>query len=175
MPCNSGMWQIEWWPHKVESRRTRVEGRSGPSKADMKFRFEKLNVWHEARAVNRSIYRVTKTFPKHEVFAMSSQLRRAAVSISANIAEGAGRNSDRDFAHFLEQAYGSLMEVVSILYLAADESYVSKIELDPLLDELEKLAKRIAALNRSLEVKNSKTPFARRNGLALDSRLSTLD
>ena len=106
---------------------------------------------------------------------MTSQLRRAAVSVAANIAEGAGRNSDRDFAHFLEQAYGSLMEVVSILYLAADEGYLPKIELDPLLDELEKLARRIAALNRSLEVKNSKTPFARRNGMTLDPRPSTLD
>jgi four helix bundle protein len=141
----------------------------------MRFRFEKLNVWHDARAVNRLIYQVTKTFPKHEVFAMTSQLRRAAVSISANIAEGSGRNSDRDFAHFLEQAYGSLMEVVSILYLAADESYLSEIELDPLLDDLEKLAKRIAALNRSLEVKTSKTPFTRRNGNSLDPRPSTLD
>jgi four helix bundle protein len=141
----------------------------------MRFRFEKLDVWHDARAVSHSIYRVTKAFPKHEMFAMTSQLRWAAVSISANIAEGAGRNSDRDFAHFLEQAYGSLMEVVSLLYLATDENYVSKIELDPLLDELEKLAKRIAALNRSLEVKISKTPFARRNGLTLDPRPSTLD
>jgi four helix bundle protein len=136
----------------------------------MKFRFENLDVWHEARAINHLIYQVTKTFPKHEMFAMTSQLRRAAVSISANIAEGAGRNSDRDFAHFLEQAYGSLMEVVSILYLATDENYMSKMELDPLLDELEKLAKRIAALNRSLEIKTSKTPFTRRNGLALDPR-----
>jgi four helix bundle protein len=141
----------------------------------MKFRFEKLDVWHESRAVNHLIYQVTKAFPKHEMFAMTSQLRRAAVSISANIAEGAGRNSDRDFAHFLEQAYGSLMEVVSILYLAADENYMSKTELDPMLDELEKLAKRIAALNRSLEIKTSKTPFTRRNGLALDPRPSTLD
>ena len=106
---------------------------------------------------------------------MTSQLWRAAVSISANIAEGAGRNSDRDFAHYLEQAYGSLMEAVSILYLAADESYVSKIELEPLLEALEKLAKRIAALNRSLEIKSSKTPFARRNGMAFDPRPSTLD
>jgi four helix bundle protein len=159
-------------------RRSRDESR-GQSKAGsrikMKFRFEKLDVWHEARAINRSIYRITKAFPKHEMFAMTSQLRRATISISANIAEGAGRNSDKDFAHFLEQAYGSLMEVVSILYLAADEIYVSKMELDPLLDDLEKLAKRIAALNRSLEVKTSKTPFVRRNGLTLDPRPSTLD
>lgn len=141
----------------------------------MRFRFEKLEVWQAARAVNRAVYVMSREFPKHEVFVMTSQLRRAAVSISANIAEGSGRNSDKDFAHFLEQAYGSLMEVAALCYLALDESYVSEANLNPLLDHLEKLAKRIAALNRSLDVNNSKTPFARRNVLTLDSRPSTLD
>jgi four helix bundle protein len=140
-----------------------------------RFRFEKLEVWQEARKISGSIYRLTQKFPSHEMFGMTSQLRRAAVSISSNIAEGSGRNSDKDFAHFLEQAYGSLMEVVSILYLTLDGNYVSQAQLDPLLNELEMLAKRIAALNRSLEVKTSKTPFVRRNGITLDPRLSTLD
>jgi four helix bundle protein len=141
----------------------------------MRFRFEKLQIWHEARAVNRTVYAIAREFPKHEVFAMTSQIRRAAISISANIAEGSGRNSDKDFAHFLEQAYGSLMEVAALCYLALDEGYLPEAKLNPLLDDLEKLAKRIAALNRSLEVKTSKTPFARRNGLTLDPRPSTLD
>ena len=136
----------------------------------MRFRFEKLEVWQEARAINRAIYLMARNFPRHEVFAMTSQIRRATVSISANIAEGSGRNSDRDFAHFLEQAYGSLMEVASLCYLALDEGYVSESKLNPLLDDLEKLAKRIAALNRSLDVKISKTSFARRNVLTLDPR-----
>ena len=140
----------------------------------MRFRFEKLEVWQEARKISGSIYRITQKFPQNETFGMISQLRRAVVSISANIAEGSGRNSDKDFAHFLEQAYGSLMEVVSILFLAADEKYMSKSDLESALGDLEKLAKRIAALNRSLSVKTSKTPFPRRNGSALDPRLSTL-
>jgi four helix bundle protein len=79
-----------------------------------RFRFEKLQVWQEARRLNRTIYRLTRNFPRAELFAMTSQIRRAWVSISSNIAEGSGRNSDRDFGHFLEQAYGSLMEVASI-------------------------------------------------------------
>ena len=143
-----------------------VEGRepNGQNKG-MQFRFEKLEIWHEARAINRVIYGIAREFPKHEIFAMTSQIRRATVSISANIAEGSGRNSDRDFAHFLEQAYGSLMEVAALCYLAFDEGYVSESKLNPLLDDLEKLAKRIAALNRSLAVSVSKTPFTRRNGL----------
>jgi len=140
----------------------------------MRFRFEKLEVWHEARAINRAIYKIARQFPRHEMFAMTSQLRRAAVSISSNIAEGSGRNSDKDFAHFLEQAYGSLMEAASLCYLALDEGYVSEIELNQLLDDLEKLARRIAGLNRSLVVTGSKTPFNRRKNPAFDPRPSTL-
>ena len=142
-----------------------------------RFRFEKLEVWHDARAINRVIYSLTRKFPRHEVFAMTSQIRRATISISSNIAEDSGRNSDKDFAHFLEQAYGSLMETASIFYLALDEGYVSEADLDLLFDALEKLAKRIASLNRSLEVNTSKTPFERKNRNALVSRppRSTLD
>lgn len=141
-----------------------------------RFRFEKLEVWQEARKINQVIYRLTKRFPREEVYAMTSQIRRASVSVCANIAEGSGRNSDKDFAHFLEQSYGSLMELASIFFLSSDEGYVTEAELDPVLNEMERLAKRIASLNRSLEVKTSKTPFARRpEGQALDPRPSTLD
>jgi four helix bundle protein len=127
-----------------------------------RFRFEKLEVWQEARAINRSLYRLTRKFPRQELFAMTSQIRRASISVSSNIAEGSGRNSDKDFAHFLEQSYGSLMEVASVFYLALDENYVTETDLDPLFDGIEKLARRIAALNRSLAVDSTKTPFARR-------------
>jgi four helix bundle protein len=127
-----------------------------------RFRFEKLEVWQEARKINRVIYRLTRKFPREEIYAMTSQIRRASVSVSSNIAEGSGRNSDKDFAHFLEQAYGSLMELASVFFLSMDEGYVTEVELDPVFDEMERLAKRIASLNRSLEVKASKTLFARR-------------
>jgi four helix bundle protein len=142
---------------------------------ETRFRFEKLEVWQDARKINQSIYRLTRKFPREELFAMTSQIRRAAISISSNIAEGSGRNSDKDFAHFLEQAYGSLMEVASIFYLAFDEGYVKESDLESLFDELEKLAKRTASLNRSLFVPTSKTPFSRAMSPALDPRPSTLD
>ena len=135
-----------------------------------RFRFEKLEVWQETQAISRVIYRLTRKFPKHEMFAMISQIRRAVISVSSNIAEGSGRNSDKDFAHFWEQAYGSLMETASIFYLALDEEYISESDLDSLFDGLEKLARRIVALNYSLEVETSKTPFKRKNGNALASR-----
>jgi four helix bundle protein len=141
-----------------------------------RFRFEKLTVWQEARALNVLVYRITRSFPSHEVYAMTSQIRRASVSVSSNIAEGAGRNSDRDFAPFLEQSYASLMEVASLFYLALDENYLSKVDFQLLLEKIESLAKQVAALNRSLSVINSKTPFARRvPNPTLDPRPSTLD
>ena len=140
-----------------------------------RFRFEKLEVWQEARGINRAVYRLLRKFPADELYAMTSQIRRATISIASNIAEGSGRNSDKDFAHFLEQAYGSLMEVASLLYLAFDEAYVSESELEPVLDDLERTAKRIVSLNRSLVVETSKTPFNRNCRKHLVSRPSTLD
>jgi four helix bundle protein len=126
-----------------------------------RFRFEKLEVWQAARKINQVIYRLTRAFPRHEMFAMTSQIRRAAVSISSNIAESSGRNSDKDFGHFLEQSYGSLMEIASTFFLALEEGNASEKDLEPVFDELEILAKRIASLNRSLNITASKTPFDR--------------
>jgi four helix bundle protein len=140
-----------------------------------RFRFEKLEVWQEARKINQVIYQLTRKFLREELFAMTSQIHRASISVSSNIAEGSGRNSDKDFAHFLEQAYGSLMEVASNFYLALDEGYVKETDLEPLFDELERLAKRTASLNCSLFVPTSKTPFNRTKSPALDPRRSTLD
>ena len=101
---------------------------------NIRFRFEKLEVWQQARKLNQRVYRLARKLPKDELFGMTSQLRRAAVSVSSNMAEGSGRNSDKDFAHFLEQSYGSLMELASLLYLALDERYLSEPEVEAALD-----------------------------------------
>jgi four helix bundle protein len=101
---------------------------------------------------------------------MTAQLRSASVSVSSNIAEGSGRNSDKDFAHFLELSYGSLMEVASLLYLATDESYLPDTVVEAEFDHIEALGRQIVALNNTLGVKTSKTPFTR-SGL----RPSTFD
>lgn len=77
------------------------------------FRFEKLDVWHKAIEHANRVYELTRKFPVDERFGLTSQMRRSAVSVSSNIAEGSGRTSDTGFARFLEIAYGSLMEVVS--------------------------------------------------------------
>ena len=121
-----------------------------------RFRFENLDVWQEARRLNRQVYSIASRFPSAEQFGLTSQLRRASVSVSSNIAEGSGRNSDKGFAQFLEIAYGSLMEVASQLYLAIDLSYMDEAGADDVLEAVRVLAAKIAALNRSMLVKESK-------------------
>ena len=77
------------------------------------FRFQKLQAWQKAVDWAQRIYAVTASFPNDERFGLTAQLRRSAVSVPSNIAEGSGRGSDRDFARFLEISYGSLMEALS--------------------------------------------------------------
>ena len=77
------------------------------------FNFEKLEVWNEAIAFADSVYTITRAFPNDERFGLTNQMRRAAVSISSNIAEGSSRSSRADFARFIEIATGSVFEVVS--------------------------------------------------------------
>ena len=129
---------------------SRVEGRESRASQRRAFRFERIETWQEARAFNRSVYAATRKFPKEELFALTSQIRRASVSVSSNIAEGSGRNSDTDFAHFLEIAYGSLMEVVSQLFVALDESYIAQPEFDVLANAADRLAGKIVSLSKSL-------------------------
>jgi four helix bundle protein len=114
------------------------------------FRFEKLEVWQLARQLNHKVYTASRSFPDEERYALTSQLRRASVSASSNIAEGAGRNSDNDFAHYLEVAYGSLLEVVSQLFLASDEGYLPAEPLTILLVDADQLAGKLVALSKSL-------------------------
>lgn len=121
-----------------------------------RFRFENLEVWQGARALNRKVYRLTRRFPSEEQFGLTTQIRRASVSVSSNIAEGSGRNSDKDSAHFLEQAYGSLMEVASQFFLALDEQYIAEHEVESIFEQIDKLAGKTVALNRSLDVVHSK-------------------
>ncbi len=120
------------------------------------FRFENLQIWQESRRLVQEIYHITKVFPQTEQFGLTSQMRRAMISVACNIAEGCGRNSDKDFAHFLEQSYSSLMEVVSLLYISGDLAFIANDKLDPLLKACDALAGQIVALNKSLRVGSSK-------------------
>lgn len=86
------------------------------------FRFEKLDVRRKAVELADLVHSATRAFPADERFGLTSQMRRAVVSISSNIAEGSGRASDKDFAHFVEFAYASLMEVISQAGIAMRQS-----------------------------------------------------
>jgi four helix bundle protein len=93
------------------------------------FRFEKFDVWHHAVDFAESIHALTSMFPREEQFGLTSQMRRASVSVSLNIAEGSSRSSDREFARFVEVAYGSLMEVVSQSSIAKRQGLLAVPEL----------------------------------------------
>jgi len=110
---------------------------------------EKLEVWQLSRVFVGSIYKITMQFPREEMFGLISQLRRAAISLVLNIAEGADRRSDTDFRRFLRMAQTSLEEVVSGLYIALDQNFIHQTEFETLYTEAHIIACKINAfINR---------------------------
>lgn len=95
----------------------------------MESSYTELNVWLQSRHLTKQVYELTKRFPKEEFFGLTNQLRRAAVSVPSNIAEGCGRQHTKDTLQFLFIARGSLYEVETQLYLANDLSYLTDSEL----------------------------------------------
>ena len=92
--------------------------------------FRNLNVYINAKELVKKVYVLLKKFPKEEQYALCDQLRRAVVSIPSNIAEGCGRETQKDQTHFLNIAYGSLMEVLSQMDVALDLGYITQEEFD---------------------------------------------
>jgi len=116
----------------------------------MYFRFENLEVWKLAREFASEIYKVTREFPDTEKFGMVTQIRRAAISVSMNIAEGSDRKSDAEFKRFLRFSIGSLEEIVTVLYIALDQKYIKQKEFDTIYTSANQLALKINALIKSL-------------------------
>ena len=116
----------------------------------MAFRFEGLEIWQLAVTFAGKIYEVTESFPRDEIFGIVSQLRRAAVSISLNIAEGSGRSSRKDFGHFLDIAIGSVFEVVSAVAIARNRGIVDEDHYKGIYANAEILAKKISTFRRSI-------------------------
>ncbi len=114
------------------------------------FNFEKLDVWHKAIDFADAVYSITKTFPDDERFGLTSQMRRAALSISSNIAEGTSRTSKNDFARFIEIAAGSVFEVVSQTYLSKRRAYLSEADYQRLYAAAEEQSRMLSGLRRSL-------------------------
>ena len=113
--------------------------------------FEKLDVWQKSRLLVKDVYLTTKLFPEDERFGLISQVRRAMISVSCNIAEGTSRWSDKEKIRFIEIAYGSLMEVVNCLILAFDLEYISEEKLLQLRLNIDLVANKLNGLKRSLD------------------------
>ena len=118
--------------------------------------FKNLKIWQLARYFGKDIYVLTKKFPEDERFGLTQQIRRAVISIPSNIAEGAGRGTDKDFSHFLDIANGSAFEVETQLILSFDLNYISQTEFDYINDKLQMLEKMICNFNNSLKSKKTK-------------------
>lgn len=96
--------------------------------------FREYDVWKNAMDLVQAIYTCTKSFPSSEIYGLSNQIQRAAVSIPSNIAEGAGRKSNSDFAHFLDMALGSAYEVETQLQIASRLNYIASQDAQSLLE-----------------------------------------
>ena len=115
------------------------------------FGFEKLDVWQLAIEYSDDVYRTTRTFPNDERFGLTNQLRRASVSIASNIAEGSGRGSGKDFARFIEIAFGSLLETVSQFTIAKRQGFIEQPDYARLYTTAERLGRMMSGLKNSIQ------------------------
>lgn len=112
--------------------------------------YKKLNVWISSISLVKNIYNLTRKFPKEEMFVLTQQLRRAAISIPSNIAEGAGRNSNSQFKNFLQISIGSCFEVETQLIISKELEYISEEELETISKELDSIMKMNHNLQKTL-------------------------
>ncbi|TVZ15320.1 four helix bundle protein [Maribacter sp. MAR_2009_72] len=101
--------------------------------------YKELDIWVQARMLVKTVYVLTKSFPQDEQFSLTSQVRRCVISVPSNIAEGCGRQSNKETIHFLHIARGSLFELETQLILAGDLNYISDIDI--VLKEIERVKK----------------------------------
>ena len=110
------------------------------------YAFEKMAASQTARQTVKQIYLKTRSFPKEELFGITSQIRRAGISINCNLAEGSGRTGDRQQSHFYEIAYSSALEVISLLVVSNDLEFLSDDDYAFLRNEMEKVTWQINKL-----------------------------
>lgn len=112
--------------------------------------FSNLQIWNEAMDLVQAVYETADSFPRKEEFGLYSQMTRAAVSIPSNIAEGAGRGSDKDFAHFLDIAIGSLFELHTQVVLAQRIGYISEAQSASLLEQISNVQRKTIGFHKRL-------------------------
>lgn len=114
------------------------------------YKLNDLQVWVKSRKIATEVYQLTNKLPNEEKFGLISQMRRAAVSIASNIAEGAGRNSDKEFVQFLAIAVGSSYELKTQLFLCIDLNFIDELDANRMISELEEIEKMIWGLQKSV-------------------------
>ena len=124
----------------------------------IEYSFQKLNAWNEAKSLVVDVYHLLDGFPHFEKYALCDQIRRAVVSVPSNIAEGSGRVSLKEKIHFLEIAYGSLMETFNQILIAIDLTYITEESVEVIKPKIDNVAKMINGLRTSYS-KQLETPF----------------
>jgi four helix bundle protein len=118
--------------------------------------YRNLIAWQKAKDLAVDVYRCTRKFPKDETYGLTSQMRRAAVSVPSNIAEGKGRRSRKDFAHFIYQARGSLLELETQLSIARDLEYLDALTFNNTLGKAEEVGRILNGLVNHLQTQPDK-------------------
>ena len=113
--------------------------------------FRELEIWSLSRSISLNVYKITSQMPKEEVYGLTSQMRRAAVSIPSNIAEGCSRNSNKEFIRFLEIAIGSSFELETQLMISTDLDFLNKDQVEPLVTDINTLQVKINAFIKSVK------------------------
>ncbi len=114
------------------------------------YSFEKLNVWQQARQLTKQIYLITGSFPAEEKFGLTSQMRRAVISVSSNIAEGSSRKTAKDQAHFYTIAFSSLIELLNQLILSLDLGLLTEEKHIELRNSIELISNQLNKLRNSM-------------------------
>ena len=120
------------------------------------YQFEKLKAWQKAKELAVAVYKLVINFPQYEQYALSSQIRRAAISVPSNIAEGTGRVSVKEKIHFLEISYGSLLETYCQLQIAVELNYISLDNLETIKPLFFETSRLISGLRNSYASKSQK-------------------
>jgi four helix bundle protein len=119
--------------------------------------YRDLKVWAKTRVYIKDVYTISAKFPKEEIYGITSQIRRATVSIANNIVEGSARYSDKEFMRFLDIAYASSIEVENMHYICLDLAYINEEEFSILFEKSQEIQRMIFSLKRSLKEKLATT------------------
>ena len=114
----------------------------------MKYSFEKLEVWHDARELTKIVYRITKGFPDDEKFGLTNQMRRSVISVSSNIVEGSYRATGKDKSNFMTIAYSSLMELLNQTIASLDLKYINEDQYKEIRIQIERISNKLSALTK---------------------------